>query len=92
MNSGPSPNTSHLKKRGRPPGSTKEVIAAASHLIKILPEQHTQLITAMQQTSGNVLASPEIESREVSKQIYQRVLKAVMTSSQDADIRFWHVF
>jgi hypothetical protein len=183
MNSGPSPNGPHQKRRGRPPGSTKRAISKQStqstqskqkssqlhtlarpanmqpqeavthtatiennlydreqvtafasllqkimrhnhseitrvarelsvtentiyrwmndtseprstylkHLIEVLPEYRMQLITAIRQTFGDVIGSPSLDSREVSKQIYQQVLETVMTSSQEAGTRFWQV-
>lgn len=60
-------------------------------LIEVLPEYRAQLITAIHQTFGDVIGSPPPDSREVRKQIYQQVLEAVMTNSQDSETRFWHV-
>jgi hypothetical protein len=60
-------------------------------LIEVLPEYRTQLIPAIHQTFGDVIGAPLPDDREVSKQVYQQVLEAVMTSSQDPDTRFWHV-
>lgn len=73
-------------------GTSKPRSLHLKKLPVVLPECRTQLITVINQTFGQIISPPPPpQIREVSKEIYQRVLEVVTTNSHDADSRFWQI-
>ncbi|GCE19316.1 hypothetical protein [Dictyobacter kobayashii] len=71
-------------------GTSEPRTTHLKRLPEVIPEHRTQLIAAINQTFGEILGTPVLNTREVSKEVYQRVLELV-ANSQDDDTRFWQI-
>ncbi|GHO88761.1 GAF domain-containing protein [Dictyobacter formicarum] len=71
-------------------GTSEPRATHLKRLPEVLPEHRIPLIAAIQETFGDVLGNPAPTIKEISKEIYQRVLEQ-MAHSQDDETRFWHI-